>query len=426
MENKSNPPTRLAAVEDYGQTPNKQTESINFFLATCNVRTLKSENKMLELKQALSKINWDDVGVSEVRIFGESIIEQVDGALFSYVGKTKGLYGVGFLIKKQWKTNIVEIKNFTERITLLKMKINKTTISIVQVYAPTANANTHEIEAFYTQLDNAMNYTSGDIRVVMGDFNSRLGQQCPGEETIMGSNCYGIRNLAGERLIQWIWQRKLSVCNTLFNKKSNRKWTWRSPNSEFFEIDYVLINNRNVVMDLEVLNNFEFDTDHRLVRAKLKMNHQTLRKFKSSKINFKNISEENKYTYLTNIRQNKAVLECCQNVSLQSQYDRFEKSLKSASTLLKTTKSPRFSKLTSTTISLIGRRTQLLKKTMRSTEEQTELRNLRRQINQSKQADIENFNTRYVTEILTSSKSISKANSMVNPDKHKCYKQKRY
>lgn len=330
--NAENVPRRLAPVEHItGRTPKQKQKKQYFYLATYNVRTLKSENKMMELKCALGKIHWDVVGLSETRILGEAITEQSDGDLFSYIGTTKGLYGVGFLIKNEWKNSIIEIKSFSERITMLRMKMVSSVISILQIYSPTSKANIHEIEIFYSKLDDAMNYCKGDIKVVMGDFNARVGQRCSGEEMIMGPFCYGQRNERGDRLIQWIWQRRLSVCNTLFKKKESRKWTWRSPQNEFFEIDYILINKKDTVMDLEILNKFDFDSDHRIVRVKLLINHKTLRKHKSSIKDFKNVTQDQKSTFKDNILQRKNVLGSFVDVPLQKQYDRFENSIKKSS-----------------------------------------------------------------------------------------------
>lgn len=64
-----NSPTRLAIVENQGQPPRQKSNSkcsikkeknhTNLYLATMNVKTLKGENKLRELREALSKIIWD-------------------------------------------------------------------------------------------------------------------------------------------------------------------------------------------------------------------------------------------------------------------------------------------------------------------------------------------------------------------------------
>lgn len=70
------------------------------------------------------------------------------------------------------------------------------------------------------------------------------------------------------------------VCNTFFKKKPNKKWTWISPNSLVRnEIDFILSNNINVVTDTSVISNFEFHSDHRLVRATLNLKIKQKRHF---------------------------------------------------------------------------------------------------------------------------------------------------
>lgn len=91
------------------------------------------------------KIKLVIVGISEIRILDESITEPL-----------------GFLMKSNWKKHVIEIKNFSERLTLLKIKvnINNSTISILQIYAPTSSATSSEIENCYHQLEATKIYMS--------------------------------------------------------------------------------------------------------------------------------------------------------------------------------------------------------------------------------------------------------------------------
>uniref|UniRef100_A0A6P7GZ09 Uncharacterized protein LOC114348256 n=1 Tax=Diabrotica virgifera virgifera TaxID=50390 RepID=A0A6P7GZ09_DIAVI len=58
--------------------------------------------------------------------------------------------------------------------------------------------------------------------------------------------------------------------NSFFKKKKHRRWTWESPDGKTRnEIDYFLTNKEELFKDVNVLNQFNTSSDHRLVRAKI-------------------------------------------------------------------------------------------------------------------------------------------------------------
>lgn len=65
-------------------------------------------------------------------------------------------------------------------------------------------------------------------------------------------------------------ENKLCILNSLYKKKPSKKWTWVTPNGQHKnEIDYAMTNNTKVFKDSEVIGNFNFNSDHRMVRATL-------------------------------------------------------------------------------------------------------------------------------------------------------------
>ncbi|KAF9412913.1 hypothetical protein HW555_003087, partial [Spodoptera exigua] len=105
-------PTRPVPVGDADQNPLEKTyytdnnsEYNKLYIATYNVRTLLSYSRLLELSDALKDINYDVIGLSETRRFGNSIEEHEDFILY-YMGQTPGLYGVGFILQPAKKSRI--------------------------------------------------------------------------------------------------------------------------------------------------------------------------------------------------------------------------------------------------------------------------------------------------------------------------------
>ena len=83
-------------------------------------------------------------------------------------------------------------------------------ITVIQVYAPTNNAEEAEVEQFYEDLQDLLELTpQKDVL-----WNAKVGsQETPG---ITGKFGLGIRNEAGQRLIEFCQENALVITNTLF------------------------------------------------------------------------------------------------------------------------------------------------------------------------------------------------------------------
>ena len=88
-------------------------------------------------------------------------------------------------------------------------------IIVIQVYAPTSNAEKAEVERFYEELQDLLELTpSKDVLIIIGDWNEKVGsQETPG---VSGKFGLGIQNEAGQRLIEFCQENTLVVANTLF------------------------------------------------------------------------------------------------------------------------------------------------------------------------------------------------------------------
>ena len=75
-------------------------------------------------------------------------------------------------------------------------------MTVIQVYAPTSNAEEAEIEWFYEDLQDLLELTAQkDVLSIIGDWNAKVGsQEIPG---VTGKFGLGVQNEAGQRLIQF-------------------------------------------------------------------------------------------------------------------------------------------------------------------------------------------------------------------------------
>ena len=86
-------------------------------------------------------------------------------------------------------------------------------ITVIQVYAPTSNAEEAEVEWLYEDLQGFLELTpKTDVLFIIGDRNAKVGsQETPG---VTGKFGLGVRNEAGQRLIEFCQKNALVIANT--------------------------------------------------------------------------------------------------------------------------------------------------------------------------------------------------------------------
>ena len=105
-------------------------------------------------------------------------------------------------------------------------------ITVIQVYVPTSNAEEAEVEWFYEDLQDLLELMPNkDVLFIIGDWNAKVGsQETPG---VTGKFGLGIRNEAGQRLIEFCQENTLVIANTLFQQHKRRPYTWTSPKGQY-------------------------------------------------------------------------------------------------------------------------------------------------------------------------------------------------
>ena len=117
-------------------------------------------------------------------------------------------------------------------------------ITVIQAHAPTSNAEEAEIEWFYEDLQDLLELTpKKDVLFIIGDWNAKVGsQETPG---VTGKFSLGIRNEAGQRLIEFCQENALVIAYTLFQQHKRRLYTWTSPDGQHQnQTDYILCSQR--------------------------------------------------------------------------------------------------------------------------------------------------------------------------------------
>ena len=117
-------------------------------------------------------------------------------------------------------------------------------ITVIQVYAQTSNAEEAEVVRFYEDLQDLLELTpKRHVLFIIGDWNAKVGsQETPG---VTGKFGLGVRNEAGQRLIEFFQENALVIANTLFQQHKRRLYTWTSSDGQHRnQIDYILCSQR--------------------------------------------------------------------------------------------------------------------------------------------------------------------------------------
>ena len=88
-------------------------------------------------------------------------------------------------------------------------------ITVIQVYAPTSNAEEADVEQFYEDLQDLLELTpKKDDLFIIGDWNEKAeSQEIPG---VTGKFGHGVQNEAEQKLTEFCQENALVIANTLF------------------------------------------------------------------------------------------------------------------------------------------------------------------------------------------------------------------
>ena len=106
------------------------------------------------------------------------------------------------------------------------------TITVIQVYAPTSNAEEPEVEQFYEDLQDLLELIPPkDVLFLIGYWNAKVGsQEIPGVTSKFG---LGVHYEAGQILIEFCQGNALVIANILFQQHKRRLYTWTSLDGQY-------------------------------------------------------------------------------------------------------------------------------------------------------------------------------------------------
>ena len=148
------------------------------------------------------------------------------------------------MVNKRVRNGVLgwDLKN--NRMISVRFQGKPLNITVIQVYAPTSNAEEAEVEWIYEDLQDLLELTAKkDVLFIIGDWNAKVeSQETPG---VTGKFGLGVQNEAGQRLTEFCQENALVIANTLFQQQRRRFYTWTSPDVQYQnQIGYILCSQR--------------------------------------------------------------------------------------------------------------------------------------------------------------------------------------
>jgi len=168
--------------------------------------------------------------------------------------------------------NIRNFKGINPKISMLTMKAQFFDITFINVHAPSEDKPQEENNDFYDCVDLTLNaLPQYGIKIVLGDLNAKIGKEAI-FKPIIGS--HETTNDNGLKLINFACGNSFVVKCTMFPHKDIYKGTWMSPDGRYFnQIDHILVSTRfkNCIQDVRTIRGTDSDSDHYLVKRKMKV-----------------------------------------------------------------------------------------------------------------------------------------------------------
>ena len=140
--------------------------------------------------------------------------------------------GVAITVNKRVQNEVLGCNLKNERMISVRFQGKPISITVIQVYALTSNAEEAEVEWFYEELQEHLKLIPKKVVFfIIGEWNGKAGsQEIPGGT---GKFVLGVQDEAGQRLIEFCQENTLVIANIFFQQHKRRLYTWISPDGQY-------------------------------------------------------------------------------------------------------------------------------------------------------------------------------------------------
>ena len=111
-----------------------------------------NQGKLEVVKQEMARVNVDILGISELKWTGMGEFNSDDHYIYYYRQESLRRNGVAIMVNKRVRKTELGCNLKNNRIISARFQGKSLNITVIQVYAPTSNAEEAEVERFYEDL----------------------------------------------------------------------------------------------------------------------------------------------------------------------------------------------------------------------------------------------------------------------------------
>ena len=145
-------------VNGTGYRRKSQSCKQQYCIGTWNVRSM-NQGKLEVVKQELARVNIDILGISELRWTGVGEFNSNDHYIYHWGQESPRRNGVAIRVHKRAWNAVLGCNLKNNRMISVPFQGKSFKITVIQVYAPTSNAEEAEIECFYEDLQDLLELT---------------------------------------------------------------------------------------------------------------------------------------------------------------------------------------------------------------------------------------------------------------------------
>ena len=186
-----------------------------------------NQTELEVVTQEMATVSIDIWRISELKWTGISEFNSDDHYIYHCGQEPLRRNGVAIIVNKRVPNAVLGCNIKNDRMISVRLQGKPFNITVIQVYAPTSNAEGAEVELFDEDLQDHLELTpKKDVLFIISNWNAKVGsQETPG---VTGKFGLGIRNEAGQRLIEFCQENAQIIASTIFQQHKRRLYTWTS------------------------------------------------------------------------------------------------------------------------------------------------------------------------------------------------------
>ena len=129
-----------------------------------------NQGKLQVVKQEMARENIDIPGISKLKWTGIGELNSNDHYIYYCGQESLRRNGVAIMVNKRVQNSVLGCNLKNNRMISVRLQSKPFSVTVIQVYAPTSNAE--EAERFYEDLQDLLELTpKKDVHFIIGDWN---------------------------------------------------------------------------------------------------------------------------------------------------------------------------------------------------------------------------------------------------------------